>query len=1238
VACYYWFNGLFLIPRGGGTISWYGLYQPARHIPRSVREIANYFDISESQVIFGLSEIGYQPENTSQQLDWLTAWKIRDYLAVKFRMNQPISGMVPKKGGNMTDALTGVEALSEGGDVILLNKVGFGGLSEVFRGFDKGSEKIVAVKVIKEMGDGLSQALWKKEILSLSKLTHPNIVRILGSDSKPKGEIVEYRIVLEWLEDSLAERYARGNYTFEPASWLKYARGLIEGLSHAHQNNVAHRDIKPDNLLFRHKDYEDRQVIIADFGISKNTDNESNPRTVADFGSMVFSPPDHASRDPFSRDVYSIAAVLVQLTCNVLLRDTLDLQRALETSVLPPEFNLLLRNSIDLDPEKRPKNLIDFKVRFDALTEPYMRKQNAEEAPALAVSVKFTNAALNQLLNDLMPDFGKAKAKFEGLLSQGGLYSQLLPVRKELDDASRRVSVCSEDWVFTFVLRRDADVAPYLLLVAASEPDFDTLERYKFGSKSIGAAYRFVALEPRQSVASGRGLDALEAELSRHSPVAAEATSEPGSFESWSRVLDAREDLVRGHFKPLDFSSVRVEGSNAVFTLNSEIEAEIADTSWEIKDFRGVYFEVTSFDGTTLWTRPSRDVGTLVQRGQLQPSLGRDASSLGRQRAAVLSFKSGDAASKEIGAAVEHPESATGVNSVAEIVPVMSGLDTDKIEAVRAALGTDDLFVVEGPPGTGKTNFIAELVHQIKKSNPQAKILLVAQTHVALDNAILRLEKSGFKDMSRIGDPSDPRIHEDALQYLVDRKIKEWIEKIRFSAESDLKTRAGIEGQGLEKLMALSLLSELNAARKQAAYLEIKAKLTTTAFEESVSDEEGTRFESAISANETWRQGLRNKLGLLSTNVAKMELALSDEELDEKVKELVSQFPNPGLLLKLLEVQTGWLLKVHTDVDLRLRFLSSSGLVAGTCIGFLREPAVRDMEFDFCIVDEASKATATETLVPMSKAHRVVLVGDSNQLPPNDEELLENHQIMTNHGLLEAEVRTTLFDLLKNRLPSSKTVTLATQWRMSKPIGDLISTCFYEGKLHSVNDGQIQGYSNLIGKQVRWLDTAEHPMRMEFESKGGGYTNPVEARTIANEVVKIAKAVTSRHLKVALEDFEILIVSPYRAQKRTITNELQVRDYGDIRVRVETADAVQGSEADIVIVATTRSNNRGKLGFLGNLHWRRINVALSRAKFGLIVVGDATFIGSTQGGLSRALDYIKANRDTCSLEKVADSV
>jgi serine/threonine protein kinase len=1212
-------------------------------LPR-VYDIAKELGIDSKVALSKLAELGHFVKSGSSTISPGVANQLRNSFPSKTQVgpghsvveDERIVGNPEVNNLELTSAQAR-EDLSSSSNCIdrftLLNKIGEGGLSQVFKGLDDTSNSVVAVKVVDDLGDGLSKALWKKEVDCLSKLSHPNVVRLLCSGSRPKGETQEFLVVLEWLEETLAERYGRSSYSFEPNSWLKYSRGLVDGLAHAHQFNVAHRDIKPDNLLFKKKDDADRKIIIADFGISKNLENETDTRTVADFGSMVFSPPDHASRDPFSRDVYSAAAVLVQLTSPVLFRDTLDLLKALEAiTALPAALISLLRNALDLDPENRPKNMVEFKSRFDSIVSQNSRK--AERPAALQVPVKFTNKPKEHIMGGPALHFERVKAKFESLIASSELFAQIRPPKKDVEGDSNAIHLSTNEWVFTLKVNREDGAPPYLLLVAAQEPDFDDLERWRFGSLELEDRFRFVALDTRQPVPASNGLDLLEKLLSQHAPDASNDEISSGSFETWSRLLDAREELVRGSFRTMDFSSVRVESGSVVFTLTSDLESDISDTSWEVKDFRGVYFEVTNFDGTQVWAKPSREIGTINQRGQLVPSLGRDAVSLSRQRTAVQEFKAGEAVSKDIGFAVESPNDAVEVTAQSEITPVLSKLDPDKIGAVQAALSTEDVFVVQGPPGTGKTNFIAELVHQIKKNKPDAKVLLVAQTHVAVDNALLRLEESGFTDMLRIGDPKDPRLHPDALKYLVERKIKEWIEGIRISSESDLMKRAGIEGSGLEQLKALALLSELNASRKQAAYLNAKAAQTTTAFADSLNEEDDAKLDSAISNIEVLQDGLRNKLRAVSGPIADRESGLNDAAMDDWVQEFIDKFPNPDQLMKLLAVQTGWLLKVHTDDDLRLRFLNSAGLVSGTCVGFLRESAVRKMEFDYCIVDEASKATATETLVPMSKAHHVILVGDENQLPPNDEELLENPAVMQNHSLREADVKTTLFGLLKSHLPDSKKAILTTQWRMSKAIGDLISHCFYDGELESVNTKQIEGYSSLVGAQVRWLDTSEHPHRMEIDTRGGGYTNRVEARVIANEVMKIAKLVISRHLKVDPETFEILIVSPYRAQKRAIIDELRQRDYGSVHVRVETADAVQGSEADIVIVATTRSNSKGRLGFLGQAQWKRINVALSRARYGLIVVGDATFIDATSGGLSQALDYIKSHSDTCEIVKV----
>jgi superfamily I DNA and/or RNA helicase len=808
--------------------------------------------------------------------------------------------------------------------------------------------------------------------------------------------------------------------------------------------------------------------------------------------------------------------------------------------------------------------------------------------------------------------------------------------RPEHDDGTTQISMRIGNWVFHCKVDANRQGHSGLLVLNAIEPSDDDLERYSYGSTTLGESFKAKAFLPRDQVPKTRGTEALESHL-RKSYLEEETPGLPGSFESWSRVLDAREEFVRGNLKPIKFSKSKLNNGAALFTIEGNFEGEVMDTAWDIKGFKNVFFEVEGFDGVELWTRPSRELKSLPENGELITSLGKDAVSLRRQRKAVDDFKNGLAVSSAIGETVENPEESSQSSGVRQIVTVLGELDNDKIQAVGSALSSPDVFVVQGPPGTGKTSFIAEYVHQIRLDNPDAKILLVAQTHVAVDNALLRLDKNGVSGLVRIGDAKDSRINKDVKKFIVEVKIGEWVENIRENSDDNLADRAGIQPSQLDKLRVLSLLFELQAARKQRSFLRSRQAQTTTALEESLTSDEPSKVDIAISRTETLIDTLRVKLTSLAPGISDLERNGSEQEFEIVVAKLSSEFDDSRNLVSLLKLQTDWLLKIHTDADLRAKYLRQASVVAGTCIGFLRETAVRDFEFDFCIIDEASKATATETLVPMSMAKHVVLVGDDRQLPPNDEELLESAEILLNHGLTQADVATTLFTSLKDRLPVGKTSTLRTQWRMTKAIGNLISYCFYDGELISPSTETISGYESLFGKPVIWLDTSKVSKRFETNILGGGYSNWVEANEIAAQLVRLAKRIKSRHLHIDNRQPGILIVSPYRAQRKAILEQVRRQDQellNSIDWRIETADAVQGTEADIVIVATTRSNSSGKLGFLGMAHWRRINVALSRARFGLVIVGDSSFMETTRGPLTKVLEYIRHNQEECDVLEV----
>ena len=1120
-------------------------------------------------------------------------------------------------------------------DIQVLELVGTGGHSKVYKGRDNSTGTLVAVKVLNNLVDGLSKSLWLKETEALTRLSSRNIVKLLSSNIQNKGPTEEYQLVLEWLQESLMERYGRGAYRFQPNTWSKYAGGLVNGMAHAHERNLAHRDIKPDNLLFRSDMDTDTSIVIVDFGISKITTTGESNLTTANYGSDIYTPQDGASRDAFSRDVYSVAAVLTQLTSEILFTDVGDMHQALELSQLPPEINQFLKQCLDPNPEKRPKNMIEFRSRIMELLSTYAPSVTQN---SLTIPVFFTTKSADQFVSGANADLERAKMKFNALVSNSSRWSaQIMKPNPDHDDGSTQISMRVGVWVFHCKVDSSRGGNPSLLVLKAAEPTDDELERYSFGSTPLEGKFNPKALLPKDLVPSNRAVEALESLLRKTYQEDMDAPHVPGSFESWSWVLDAREEFVKGNLKPIKFSRSKLNNGLVIFTVDGNVESELMDTAWDIKGLRHVFFEVEGFDGVELWARPSRELTSIPENGELVASLGKDAVSLRRQRKAVEDFKNGMAVSSLLAETIENPEASLDSTPSEPISAVLSDLDEDKTKAVGLALNSQDVFVVQGPPGTGKTSFIAEYAHQIRLENPEAKILLVAQTHVAVDNALLRLESNGILDIVRIGDSKDPRISKGVKKFLVEVKIGDWVENIRVSSEANLARRAGIEPDQLDKLRALSLLFELLAARKQLAYLRNRQNQGTTALEESFSPEEPSKVAIAISRTETLLDNLRAKLALVAPGIAEAERTRGDQDCQVLASTLSGNFKDSEKLVALLKLQTDWLLKIHTDADLRSKYLRRATVVAGTCIGFLRESAVRDFQFDYCIVDEASKATATETLVPMAMARHVVLVGDDKQLPPNDEELLESTEILLNHGLTQADVATTLFSSLKDRLPETKTSTLKTQWRMTRAIGNLISHSFYDSELISPSTKGISGYESLFGKQVMWLDTSKNAKRFETQVFGGGYSNWVEATEIASQLLRLAKRIKSRHLHIDGNQPGILIVSPYRAQRKTILEQIRRQDQellNGIEWRIETADAVQGSEADIVIVATTRSNGTKKLGFLGMAHWRRINVALSRARYGLIIVGDTKFMQETTGPLSKVLEYIQKNPEDCAVMEV----
>jgi superfamily I DNA and/or RNA helicase len=334
---------------------------------------------------------------------------------------------------------------------------------------------------------------------------------------------------------------------------------------------------------------------------------------------------------------------------------------------------------------------------------------------------------------------------------------------------------------------------------------------------------------------------------------------------------------------------------------------------------------------------------------------------------------------------------------------------------------------------------------------------------------------------------------------------------------------------------------------------------------------------------------------------------------------------------ELVELQADWLERLADHTEFQGAFLQARHVIAGTCIGLGGIRALRELEFDVCILDEASKATATEALVPLARTRRWVLVGDARQLPPFQEEVLQHAGLVEKYALDRQELLRTLFERLAEGLPSSCIKELTTQHRMARPIGDLISHCFYGGALQSVSEQTLLGLA--LPAPVTWYDTSHLPNRFE-EATGTGFRNRQEAKEVVELLDGLARCV-ERGLLDAPEGrrLSVLVMSGYLMQRDEI-RKLLARRRLDRRLDVEvnTVDAVQGREADIAVFSVTRSNQDGRLGFLDVSP--RINVALSRGRYGLVIFGDADFCAQKRTPLADVLRHVRSHPDGYAVVRV----
>lgn len=282
-----------------------------------------------------------------------------------------------------------------------------------------------------------------------------------------------------------------------------------------------------------------------------------------------------------------------------------------------------------------------------------------------------------------------------------------------------------------------------------------------------------------------------------------------------------------------------------------------------------------------------------------------------------------------------------------------------------------------------------------------------------------------------------------------------------------------------------------------------------------------------------------------------------------------------------------------TELEIRINetLFSEARVIACTLVSSANR-LLTGKKFGTLFIDEAAQALEAACWIPIRKADRVVLAGDHFQLPPT---------VKSPQALREG-LGNTLMQAIANNQPDAVSL-LKLQYRMNDEIMRFPSEWFYGGMLQSAPEVKYRSILD-FDTPITWVNTEEMDCNEEFIGESYGRINKPEAElTISQLKEHITKIGRERFLG---ERIDVGVISPYKAQvqylRQLIKKDAFFKPYRQL-ITVNTVDGFQGQERDVILISLVRANEKGEIGFLGDL--RRMNVAITRARMKLIILGNA---------------------------------
>ncbi|MFB6116183.1 MAG: IGHMBP2 family helicase, partial [Candidatus Nanosalina sp.] len=341
-----------------------------------------------------------------------------------------------------------------------------------------------------------------------------------------------------------------------------------------------------------------------------------------------------------------------------------------------------------------------------------------------------------------------------------------------------------------------------------------------------------------------------------------------------------------------------------------------------------------------------------------------------------------------------------------------------------------------------------------------------------------------------------------------------------------------------------------------------------------------------------WRRGMSNEQIIEAAEEGRGSRGVPEEKIQEMAEWLEIQEEADELFEKSERLEDEAVEEVLDSMDVVLSTNSTAG-----------SELMQGKEFDIVVIDEATQSTEPSCMIPITKTSKVVMAGDHRQLPP------------TVKSQEAQEFENSIFERLAENHPEKKTM-LKTQYRMNTSIMDFSSKEFYDGELEADNSVANHDLSELgvsedsvlaPGKPVTFIDTKNIDAVERTPEGSTSKENPREAEEVEKYVEEA--------LEQGVNPEDIAVISPYNAQVDLLNQRIDVEN-----LEIKTVDGFQGREKELVIISLVRSNSRCEIGFLKDV--RRLNVALTRARRKLVVIGDSETLEVNET-YRNFIDYVK---------------